>query len=64
MSPVVLLNSMTRQASELGLAPIVIADACAGPDVVFDGKKTSAENLQVAFMAALGFFADVQRRIF
>lgn len=57
----VCVDSTTRQASELGLAPIVIADACTGPDVVFDGKKTSAENLQVAFMAALGFFADVQR---
>nr|WP_280527074.1 cysteine hydrolase family protein [Listeria grandensis] len=56
----VCIDSTTRQASELGLSPIVIADACTGPDVVFDGRKTSAKDLQISFMAALGFFADVQ----
>lgn len=56
----VCIDSTTRKASELGFNPIVIADACCGPNVTFNGQKLSSETLNLAFMAALENFAQVE----
>lgn len=54
------IDTTTRAAADLGYACTLIADACATRDLVFDGKKVQAEQVQTAYMAALnGSFAQV-----
>lgn len=56
----VCVDSTTRRASELGYNPIVIADACCGPNVSFNGQSLDSDALNIAFMAALENFAQVK----
>lgn len=54
------IDTTTRAAADLGYTCTLIADACATRDLVFDGKKVQAEQVQTAYMAALnGSFAQV-----
>ena len=54
------IDSGTRAAKELGYQPILIADATATRDLNHNGKTVKAEDVQTAFLAALGMFASVQ----
>ncbi|WP_392563789.1 cysteine hydrolase family protein [Orbus wheelerorum] len=53
------IDSTTRQASELGYKPILIADACATRNLVFDAKTIKARDVHNAFLAALSHFSQV-----
>ncbi|HCA5185508.1 cysteine hydrolase [Acinetobacter baumannii] len=54
------IDSGTRAAKELGYQPILIGDATATHDLSHNGKTVKAEDVQTAFLAALGMFASVQ----
>lgn len=54
------IDTTTRAAADLGYSCKLIADACATRDLVFDGQKVQAGQVQIAYMAALnGSFAQV-----
>ncbi|WP_392561982.1 cysteine hydrolase family protein [Orbus sturtevantii] len=53
------IDSTTRQAAEFGYKPILIADACATRDLVFDARTIAANDVQNAFLAALSNFSQV-----
>jgi nicotinamidase-related amidase len=54
------IDTTTRAAADLGYSCTLISDACATRDLVFDGRKVKAAEVQVAYMAALdGTFAKV-----
>ena len=54
------IDTTTRAAADLGYSCKLIADACATRDLLFDGQKVLAEQVQIAYMAALnGSFAQV-----
>lgn len=54
------IDTTTRAAADLGYSCKLIADACATRDLVFDGKKVQADQVQTAYLAALnGSFAQV-----
>jgi nicotinamidase-related amidase len=55
----VCVDSTTRQANELGFNPIVISDACCGPNVSFNGVEIDDQTMHTSFMAALQNFAEV-----
>lgn len=59
MMTTVCVDSTTRRASELGLNPLVIANACCGPEVSFGGKIIDDITLNNVFMASLKNFAQV-----
>jgi nicotinamidase-related amidase len=47
------VDSTVRRAAELGFEVSVAADACAAPDLDFDGTNVSGDVVHAAFMAAL-----------
>jgi nicotinamidase-related amidase len=47
------VDSTVRAASELGFDVTVVHDACAAPDLEFDGRFLSGEVVHASFMAAL-----------
>jgi len=54
------VDSLTRAATDLGFAVTVIHDACAAPDIVFDGVTAPAAHVHAAIMGALAMgFARV-----
>jgi nicotinamidase-related amidase len=54
------IDSTTRAAFDLGFNCVVVEDACATRDLIFNGKKVQASDVHAAFMAALsGIFAKV-----
>ena len=54
------VDSTTRAASERGLDCVVVADACATSDQIFNGVHVGADHVHAAFLAALdGTFATV-----
>ena len=54
------IDTTTRAAADLGYSCKLISDACATRDLVFNGQKVLAEQVQIAYMAALnGSFAHV-----
>lgn len=53
------IDSTTRYAAELGYQPILIADACATRDLVFQSYSVKANDVQHAFLAALSHFSQV-----
>lgn len=54
------IDTTTRAAFDLGYSCTLIADACATRDLNFAGQKVKAEDVQLAYMAALsGTFAQV-----
>jgi nicotinamidase-related amidase len=57
----VCIDSTARAAFDLGYKVIVVAEACATRDVTLNGKTVSAEDVQTAYLAGLGFvFAEIQ----
>jgi len=48
------IDATTRAAADLGFSCIVIHDACATRDLVFETRKIIAKDVHGAFMAALG----------
>ncbi|MGO7983564.1 isochorismatase family protein, partial [Rhizobium johnstonii] len=47
------VDATVRAASDLGFAVTVAADACAAPDLEFDGAVIPAGQVHGSFMAAL-----------
>jgi nicotinamidase-related amidase len=47
------IDATTRAAFDLGFSCIVVEDACATRDLVFNGEKIKAKEVHGAFMAAL-----------
>lgn len=54
------IDSTTRQATELGFQPILIADACATRNLELNSQNIPATAVQHSFIAALSFFAHIQ----
>ena len=54
------IDTTTRAAADLGYSCTLIFDACATRDLVFNDQKVKADDVQIAYMAALnGTFAQV-----
>lgn len=54
------VDSTTRAAADLGFQCVLAGDACATRNLSFGGVTVAAENVQLAFLAALnGLFAKV-----
>jgi nicotinamidase-related amidase len=54
------VDTTTRAAADLGFACSLAHDACATKELVFNGVKLPAEQVQLAYMAGLnGLFAKV-----
>lgn len=47
------VDATVRAAADLGYQVTVVADACAAPDLEFDGRQVPAADVQAAFLAAL-----------
>lgn len=48
------VDATVRAASDLGFQVTVATDACAAPDLEFDGTQVPAASVHAAFIAALG----------
>jgi nicotinamidase-related amidase len=48
------VDATVRAAADLGLAPVLVDDACAAPDLEHRGKQVPADAVHAAFCAALG----------
>lgn len=48
------VDATVRTASDLGYRVTVVADGCACPPLEHAGRKVAAEDVQTAFLAALG----------
>ncbi|MFD6055901.1 cysteine hydrolase family protein [Agromyces sp. NPDC060279] len=48
------VDATVRAAADLGFQVTVVHDACAAPDLSFDGVTVPAAQVHAAFMAALG----------
>ena len=48
------IDATTRAAADMGFACVLIHDACATRDLVFEGKTVKAADVHASFMAALG----------
>lgn len=56
------IDSSVRAASELGFDVTLFADACATRDLIYDGDRVPARDVQAGFLAALQWmFATVMR---
>ena len=49
------VDATTRAAADLGLKCVVAHDACATRDLEFEGKTIQADDVQAAYMSALGW---------
>lgn len=47
------VDASVRAAFDLGYDVTVVADACAAPDLEFDGRAVAGPDVQTAFLAAL-----------
>ena len=47
------VDATVRAAADLGFSPTVVHDACAAPDLEFDGVQVPGAAVHAAFMAAL-----------
>src|SRR4051794_3730860 len=47
------VDASVRAAADLGFSPTVVHDACAAPDLEFNGVKVPGSAVHAAFMAAL-----------
>ncbi|HQI65476.1 MAG TPA: cysteine hydrolase family protein [Rhodoglobus sp.] len=54
MMTCVCIDSSVRAAADLGFDVTVVGDACAAPDLEFDGTIVPAAQVHAAFLAALG----------
>ena len=50
------VDATTRAAKDLGFNCTVISDACATKNIELQGKNVTAENVQIAFLGALGYY--------
>lgn len=48
------VDASVRAAADLGFAVTVVPDACAAPDLEYDGTRVPGPAVHAAFMAALG----------
>lgn len=48
------VDATVRAAADLGFRVTVVADACAAPDLEYDGVAVPAASVDAAFLAALG----------
>jgi nicotinamidase-related amidase len=48
------VDATVRAAADIGLAPLLVDDACAAPDLEHRGKRVPADEVHAAFCAALG----------
>jgi nicotinamidase-related amidase len=48
------VDATVRAASDLGFAVTLVTDACAAPDLAFEGTTVPGASVHAAFMAALG----------
>lgn len=48
------VDATVRAAADLGLAPVLIDDACAAPDLEHRGRRVPADAVHAAFCGALG----------
>ena len=48
------VDATVRAAADLGFAVTVVHDACAAPDLEFEGNDIPGASVHGAFMAALG----------
>jgi nicotinamidase-related amidase len=48
------VDATVRAAAEKGFAVVVAHDACAAPELQFDGREIAGRDVHGAFMAALG----------
>jgi nicotinamidase-related amidase len=48
------VDATVRAAADLGFSPTVVHDACAAPDLEFNGVDVPGAAVHAAFMAALG----------
>lgn len=56
------VDATTRAAKDLGYNCTVIADACAAPNLGFDGRIVDGSDVSAAFIAALGmYYATVKK---
>lgn len=53
------IDSTTRASKEFGYNPILISDATATRNLAFQGHEVLAEDVQLAFLAALENFSQV-----
>ena len=54
------VDATVRAAADLGFSPTVVHDACAAPDLEFEGVAVPGASVHAAFMAALADgYADV-----
>ncbi|WP_031264125.1 cysteine hydrolase family protein [Sporolactobacillus laevolacticus] len=54
------VDSTTRQAAELGYHCTLLGDACATKDLTIENYTVEADQVQAAFLAALGAFGQVK----
>jgi nicotinamidase-related amidase len=47
------VDATVRAANDLGYQVTVVADACAAPDLEFDGRQVPGSDVHAAFLAAL-----------
>lgn len=50
------VDATTRAAKDLGYTSTLIHDACAAPNLEFNGKVVPGEDVHTAFLAALNYF--------
>lgn len=50
------IDATTRAAKDFGFENIVVGDACATRDLVHNGEKVAAHEVQKAFLSALNYF--------
>ncbi|MDQ6730607.1 MAG: cysteine hydrolase [Actinomycetota bacterium] len=48
------VDATVRAAADLGLAPVLVDDACAAPDLEHRGRSVPADSVHAAFCGALG----------
>jgi nicotinamidase-related amidase len=48
------VDATVRAAADLGLAPVLVDDACAAPDLEHRGRSVPADAVHAAFCGALG----------
>ena len=54
------VDATTRAGADLGFKMTLVPDACAAPDLEFNGRTVDAEDVHASFVAALGqFYATV-----
>lgn len=53
------VDSTVRAAGDLGFRVTLAHDACAAPDLVFEGHEIAGADVHATFMAALGEYAAV-----